>query len=145
MIKYFFVFVLQLVFFNPLISQNNLFPADDSIRKVLFEQEKEWNKGNLDGYMQGYWKSDSLKFIGKSGIQYGWQQTLDNYKKSYPDKASMGQLKFDILKVDILSDSSAFVIGKWALTREKGNLEGYFTLLLKAIEGRWVIVCDHSS
>jgi hypothetical protein len=119
--------------------------SEKSIRVVLSEQEKAWNIGDIEAYMQGYQKSDSLKFIGKNGIQFGWQKTLDNYHKSYPDKAAMGILRFDIVKIDVLSVSSAFVIGKWALTREKGNISGYFTLLFKLIDGKWVIVCDHSS
>lgn len=95
--------------------------------------------------MNGYWNNDSLKFIGKSGIQYGWQQTLENYKKSYPDKSTMGILKFDIVKIESLSKNSAFVIGKWALTRDKGDVSGFFTLLFRIIDGKWLIVCDHSS
>ena len=119
--------------------------TEDAVTKVLNDQENAWNTGDITKYMEGYWKNDSLKFIGKSGIQYGWQQTIDNYKKSYPDKATMGSLKFEIVKIETLSNSSAFVVGKWALTREKGNVNGYFTLLFKLIEGNWVIVCDHSS
>lgn len=95
--------------------------------------------------MQGYWKSDSLKFIGKSGITYGWRATLENYKKSYPDTAAMGKLKFDLLEVKRLSVMYFFVIGKWHLARTDGDLKGYFTLLFKKIKGTWVIVADHSS
>jgi len=139
------IFVIILFVISPYFGFCQKKNAEETIKKVLFTQEKDWNNGNLETYMQGYWKNDSLKFIGKSGIQYGWQQTLDNYKKSYPDKATMGILKFDIVKVEVLSESSAFVIGKWALIREKGNIDGYFTLLFKMVDGRWVIVCDHSS
>ncbi|MBI5542015.1 MAG: DUF4440 domain-containing protein [Bacteroidia bacterium] len=133
------------IFFVPLItfSQKDIF--EKSVRLTLADQEKAWNNGDLVSYMNGYWNNDSLKFIGKSGIQYGWQKTLDNYKKSYPDKSSMGNLKFEIVKIELLSDNSAFVIGKWALTREKGDINGYFTLLFKIIDGKTVIVCDHSS
>lgn len=136
-----FTFIFSMPFFA--FSQKDIF--EKSIRLTLKEQENSWNNGDLVSYMAGYWNNDSLKFIGKSGIQYGWQETLDNYRKSYPDKSAMGNLKFDIVKIEILSDSSAFVIGKWALTREKGNVNGYFTLLFKIINGSYVIVCDHSS
>ncbi len=137
--------LLIIFLFFPLFTVCQETDLEKSVRLVLAEQEIAWNKGELESYMQGYWKNDSLRFIGKNGIQYGWQQTLNNYKKSYPDKATMGILEFEILKVEILSDSSAFVIGKWALTREKGNVNGYFTLLFKIIDGKCVIVCDHSS
>jgi ketosteroid isomerase-like protein len=115
------------------------------IRQILKQQEIAWNEGNLEGFMQGYWKSDSLRFIGSRGIQYGWQTTLDNYKKGYPDKAAMGQLIFTILKVEKLSPTSAFIIGQWRLKREKDEPNGHFTLLWKKIKGQWLIVADHSS
>jgi len=118
---------------------------EKAIREVMAQQEKAWNEGDLEGFMQGYWKSDSLLFIGSS-TQYGWQQTLDNYKKSYPTKDNMGILQFDILEVKILSESSAHVVGKWQLSREKLiDLNGYYTLLWEKIGGKWVIVTDHSS
>jgi ketosteroid isomerase-like protein len=117
------------------------------IVKVLTDQQTAWNEGNLEGYMNGYWKNDSLLFIGKKGITAGWQQTLDNYKRSYPDKDAMGLLGFEIMNVEMLSSTSAHVIGKWQLTRdaEQGNLSGYFTLVFRKIKNRWVIVSDHSS
>lgn len=107
-------------------------------------QEESWNKGNIPGFMDYYWKSDSLKFIGSKGITYGWQKTLDNYLKSYPDKATMGSLKFTIIEAIQLSDTSIYVIGKWELSREKA-VGGHFTLLWKKINGKWVIVADHTS
>lgn len=119
--------------------------ADKEIRKVLRDQQEAWNNGNMEEYMKGYWNSDSLVFIGKSGPRYGWKNTLENYKKSYPDKRTMGFLTFDILKVEQLSVDVAFVIGKWKLSREKDEPQGSFTLLFKKINGEWVIVTDHSS
>ena len=116
-----------------------------AILKVLEDQRLAWNSGDLDGYMQGYWHSDSLLFVGKSGPKYGWQTTLNNYKKGYPDKAAMGQLTFDILKVDLLDKTNAFVLGAWNLKREKDAPGGYFTLLLRKIKGAWLVVADHSS
>lgn len=112
----------------------------------LFNSQIEcWNEGNIDCYMEGYWKSDSLQFIGSKGIQYGWQKTLENYKRSYPSKSEMGILKFDILHLEFLSNESCFVIGKWTIEREKGNISGHFTLLLKKFDEGWRIVIDHSS
>jgi ketosteroid isomerase-like protein len=118
---------------------------EQAIRNTMADQEVAWNKGNLEAFMEGYWKSDSLRFIGSKGLTYGWQQTLDNYKKGYPDADAMGQLKFTILSVEQMADNCAFVVGKWQLTRKKGDVSGHYTLLWKKIMGRWVIVADHSS
>jgi hypothetical protein len=95
--------------------------------------------------MQGYWKSDSLMFVGSTKPTYGWQNTLNNYKKSYPDKAAMGILIFDIKKVELLDATNAFVFGAWHFKREKDEPGGYYTLWFRKIDGKWVIVCDHTS
>jgi hypothetical protein len=116
-----------------------------SILSVMAAQEKAWNSGDLEGFMKGYWESDSFRFIGKSGITYGWKQTLANYQRSYPDKAAMGKLEFTILKVEALGKKAAHVTGAWKLIREKDTPAGYFTLLWKKMGGEWVIVADHSS
>jgi ketosteroid isomerase-like protein len=108
------------------------------------EQESCWNAGDINCFMKHYWNSDSLKFVGKSGITYGWQKTLDNYKKHYPDKAAMGTLTFGIKEATQLSPGAIYVIGKWDLQKEK-PVGGYFTLMWRKIEGQWVIVSDHTS
>jgi hypothetical protein len=95
--------------------------------------------------MNAYWESDSLLFIGKSGPKYGYKTTLENYQKNYPDTAAMGKLSFDIMQIKRLSVLYFFVVGKWHLQRSIGNLEGYYTVLLKKVKGKWVIVADHSS
>ncbi|MBK9936544.1 MAG: nuclear transport factor 2 family protein [Cytophagaceae bacterium] len=116
------------------------------IMEVLNRQQENWNKGDIETFMQDYWKSDELKFIGKNGVVKGWNATLDRYLKSYPDRATMGQLKFDIKEIDFHSKKSAWVLGQWQLTRpEKGDLGGFFTLIFKKIDGKWVIVSDHTS
>jgi hypothetical protein len=119
--------------------------AAKAIRQTLHKQTLAWNEGNLEKFMAGYWQSDSLKFIGKSGITYGWQPTLNNYKKGYPDKKAMGILNFDIISIEITSKKTAFVIGRWKLVRENGDIGGYFTLFWRKIANKWVIVADHSS
>ena len=130
------------VAFSRLQAQN----ADlQTIRNIMADQEAAWNAGDLPRFMAGYWQSDSLTFIGSRGLTHGWQTTLDNYKKSYPDAEAMGKLTFTLLTVEQLSPTSAYVIGKWQLARIKGDLSGHFTLLWKKIEGAWVIVADHSS
>ncbi len=117
----------------------------EEIKKVMLTQQEAWNRSDLDAFMTGYWKSDSLKFIGKNGIKYGWQTTLDNYKKSYPSADAMGELTFTILNIEMQNTDAAFVIGKWDLKRTKDDIGGYFTLLWKMINGKWVIVVDHTS
>ncbi|HRO42338.1 MAG TPA: nuclear transport factor 2 family protein [Flavipsychrobacter sp.] len=116
-----------------------------AIRKMLAAQVVEWNKGMIAGYMKGYWENDSLVFIGKNGPTYGFRQTLERYQKSYPDLASMGQLTSTILSIKKLSSEYFFVVGKWELERTAGNLKGSYSLLLRKINGEWVIVNDHSS
>jgi ketosteroid isomerase-like protein len=115
------------------------------IRQLLQEQTKSWNKGDIEGFMQTYWKSDSLMFIGKSGVKWGWKTTLENYKKGYPDTTAMGQLSFNILQVKKLSSEYYYVVGKWMLKRSIGDLSGHYDLLLRKIKSKWVIVADHSS
>lgn len=139
--------LLALFYASFTYAQRQIMPDKTMIIRVLTIQQKSWNDGRIEDFMNGYWQSDSLVFIGKKGITKGWQQTLDNYRKSYPDKASMGELEFNIISVELLSHTSAHVVGKWHLKRdaEKGDLEGHFTLLFKKIKQRWVIVSDHSS
>lgn len=115
------------------------------IRALMDTQTKAWNAGDIDGFMATYWRSDSLLFIGKSGVTYGWQGTLNNYKKNYPDKAAMGSLAFNLLEFKKLAADAYFVVGKWHLTRTAGNLSGHFTLVIRRIDGDWKIVADHSS
>ena len=115
------------------------------IRDMLERQTRDWNRGDIDAFMQGYWESDSLMFVGKNGATYGYQKTLSNYKKNYPDTTAMGKLRFNILEVRRLSDDHYFVLGKWMLTRTIGDLSGHYTLLFKKIKGKWTIISDHSS
>ncbi|WP_291400183.1 nuclear transport factor 2 family protein [Daejeonella sp.] len=115
------------------------------ILKLLEDQRLAWNQGDVEEYMQGYVKSDSLLYVGKAGPKYGWNNTLNNYKKSYPDKQAMGYLSFDIKDIKILSPDHAFVLGAWKLKREKDEPGGYFTLIVKKINGEWKVISDHSS
>ncbi|MCP4411672.1 MAG: nuclear transport factor 2 family protein [Gammaproteobacteria bacterium] len=126
------------------LSQNLLAGEKEQILHIMSIQEKAWNNADLEGFMQAYWKSEELKFIGKSGIQYGWQLTLDNYKKSYPDKATMGTLHFDVLQIEIVKNT-AFVLGKWQLSRVEDTLKGFYTLYWRKVDGQWKIIIDHSS
>jgi len=116
-----------------------------AIRKILDNQTAAWNRGDIDGFMKGYWENDSLMFIGKSGVTYGWSNTLKNYKKNYPDTAAMGKLAFTLIEVKKLSEEYYHVTGKWFLKRSIGDIGGHYTLLFRKINGRWVIISDHSS
>jgi uncharacterized protein (TIGR02246 family) len=116
-----------------------------AIRKILREQTESWNKGDLDDFMKGYWKSDSLMFIGSGGVTYGYQNTLNNYKKNYSNADKMGKLEFTLLKVQRLSPEYYFVVGKWQLTRNAGNVGGHYDLVFRKINGQWFIISDHSS
>ena len=118
----------------------------DAIMHVLNTQTSAWNQGNIDQFMVGYWQSDSLMFISKSGLSHSYQTALNNYKKGYPDLAAMGTLKFDILKIKPLGKKHCFVVGKWHLTRpEKGDVGGHFSLVFEKIKRKWVIIADHTS
>ena len=118
---------------------------ESEIRKLLAFQTETWNRGDIEGFMQTYWKSDSLIFIGKSGVHRGWQEALNNYKKGYPDTTAMGKLTFDIIDIKQLSPDYAYVVGKWMLKRTIGDLSGHYDLLMRKINGKWYIISDHSS
>jgi len=116
-----------------------------SVRAVLEKQVAAWNKGDLEGYMQGYWKSDSLLFSSGGNNQRGWKATYEKYKKSYDTKAKMGTLKFSNLEFNILSKKAAWVFGSWELKRENDNPKGVFTLVMRKFEDGWKVVHDHTS
>lgn len=147
--KRLFVFLMLLCSYCIGHAQSNGVSKDKGdeamIRQLLAKQTEAWNRGDIESFMQTYWKSDSLMFIGKNGVTYGWSNTLNNYKKNYPDTISMGRLSFDILWVERLSPDYFQVIGKWRLQRSIGDLAGHYSLLIKKINGNWVIVSDHSS
>lgn len=133
--------ILFWFYFFGVSAQNH---SERAIINAMQKQQEAWNGGNIEEFMAYYWKSDSLKFIGSKGITYGWQKTLDNYKRAYPDKAAMGQLTFTLMEVKQLSKQYVHVIGKWALEKEK-PVGGFFTLLWKKVGGCWVILSDHTS
>ena len=116
------------------------------IEIVLFTQVNLWNKGDIPGFMEYYDHSEDLKFIGKNGITSGWKATLQRYLTTYPDQETMGNLTFDIKEIDVTAGRTAWILGKWQLARpKKGDAGGYFTILMKKIKGRWLIVRDHTS
>lgn len=115
-----------------------------AVRAVLQRQEAAWNEGNIEEFMEGYWKSDSLMFIGDP-ITYGWNATLERYHKSYPDREAMGTLKFTFYEFKFIGNDACLVTGKYQLKRTADDPNGMFTLLIQKIGGEWRIVYDHTS
>ncbi len=143
-----FVLIVVTLFGTGIDHQSIPQQSDEQIiLEVLKNQTECWNKGDIDCFMQSYWKSEKMMFIGKNGITHGWDQTLNNYKTRYPNRQTMGVLKFEILETEKISIEAYLIVGKFHLTRdvEIGDAEGYFSLFFKKIEGEWFIVADHTS
>jgi ketosteroid isomerase-like protein len=137
-----YLLILTFAFFSSVL--NSQTKSISEVKSSMQFQQEAWNAGNIDAFMKYYWNNDSLKFIGSKGITYGWQKTTDNYKKSYPTKEAMGELTFTLLETTQLSKEYIYIIGKWALKKEK-PVGGHFTLLWKKIKNNWVIIADHTS
>lgn len=115
------------------------------IRSVLDKQRDDWNKGDIEAYMQGYCRSDQLSFASGGSITRGWDETLARYRQRYPDKATMGKLSFNDVDVRVAQGPYALVTGHWKLERDAGPVEGVFSVIFEKMDGRWVIIHDHSS
>jgi len=127
------------------VSPSNYEVSKQQITSMMLQTAEDWSKGDLEAFMNGYIKSDSLKFVGSGGITYGWQQTLENYKKGYPTKEHTGTLTFNLLEFDQLANDVFLVIGEFHLKRTVGDADGMFSIILKHINGEWKIIADHSS
>tara|TARA_Y100000385_G_scaffold203354_1_gene210683 strand:- start:271 stop:720 length:450 start_codon:yes stop_codon:yes gene_type:complete len=141
----FTILLILLVFSCSRTKPNNNSCLD--INNLMQQQENSWNNGNIDDFMNIYWKNDSLVFIGKSGINYGWDKTITNYKNSYKTKEHMGTLKFKNIICNPINDSSHIVTGKWSLKRNDsiGNINGFYSLLWTKKPDGWKITYDHTS
>jgi ketosteroid isomerase-like protein len=140
------ILLLTLCILFSLYGLTQMPPKDDlAIRRLMADQAAAWSRGSIDDFMKGYWNDDSLIFIGKNGINYGYTAALNNYKKNYDSPDKMGKLFFTLLKLKPLSPDYCFVIGKWMLKRKAGDIGGIYTLLFRRIGGRWLIVADHTS
>ena len=117
---------------------------EEAIRKVMADQQEAWNNYDLEGFMQGYWKSEDLKFYGSGGVTYGWNNTLERYKKGYPSKEHTGTLKFVIKEISNIDSASYYVLGEYHLDRSMGNADGIFMIIFKKIGGQWKIIADTS-
>jgi ketosteroid isomerase-like protein len=120
--------------------------ADRSaILAVLTTQQTDWNKGDIRGFMAGYWNSTELTFAGTRGFTRGWQPVMSRYEKTYADKAAMGTLDFQELELRSLGPDAALVLGKWHLQREAGDVGGIFTLVFQKFPEGWHIIHDHTT
>lgn len=115
------------------------------IRSLLAEQAAAWNRGDIDGFMQGYWNSEQLRFASGDSVTYGWAAANQRYHAHYPDRAAMGTLDFSDLAVEPLAPDAALVFGHWSLQREHDRPHGLFTLLLRKTGDGWKITRDHTS
>lgn len=139
------ILLLLILFVGMTYAQSGNEANDKSeILEVMKLQEKAWSNNDLEGFMQGYWKSDSLKFYGSRGLTKGWHQTLDNYKKGYPTKEHSGTLKFKVNDISKIDDGSYWVMGAYYLKRSVGDANGVFLIIFKKINGEWKIVADMS-
>ena len=144
--KFLFCFCFMGLCLSPFSWSQTLSSKDrQAIMQVLKQQENCWNQADIDCFMEGYLKTDSLLFIGSGGVQSGWDNTMARYKRSYPDKAAMGKLTFTILKIRKLDKKTAFVLGRFHLKRDIGDLSGIFSLIWKKVNGQWYIISDHTS
>ena len=119
--------------------------AADAIKAVITAQAAAWNRGDLEGYMDGYDRSPNTEFVGGDTITRGWQTVLDRYRKNYSSREKMGALTFSDLEITILSKDAALVLGRWHLKRANNDPHGTFSLLFRKTKAGWRIVHDHSS
>ena len=117
----------------------------DAIKQVLTTQQTYWNNGDIDGFMLGYFNSGKFEFSWVNGTEDGWENALEKYKISYPTKESMGEFRFEILDVNLTSDTTATLNGKWELIRINDNPKGSFTYIFKKIENNWLIIKDYTT
>jgi ketosteroid isomerase-like protein len=118
--------------------------AEAEIRKVMEDQAAAWNRGDIDGFMRGYWNSPKLVFVSGTSVTRGWQPTLDRYKKKYDSREKMGSLAFSDLEITLLSQDAAVVLGSWAL-KAPDDPHGKFTLVFRKFGDGWRVVMDHTS
>ena len=138
---------LPMLLLSILVLASYVLAQDDAakeIRKVMDDQAAAWNRGDLEAFMQGYWNSEKLVFVG-SEVTRGWQPTLDRYKRTYGTREKMGTLTFSDLEITVLSKDAAVVLGSWSLARATDDPHGKFTLVFRKFKEGWRIVMDHTS
>ena len=141
-----YFFLSLFIVTTSLFSQKQVSQKDSLvIINILSKQQDDWNRGDIDAFMQGYLKSDKLVFSGASGPIYGWEATRNRYKKTYSDRQKMGKLKFGVLNIIGLSPNVIQLQGKYFLKRTIGDAQGYFTLNWIRNNNQWYIISDHTS
>src|SRR6266849_3753416 len=120
-------------------------PDEAAIRALLEAQQAAWNRGDIEAFMVGYWKSDRTEFVGADGVERGWQAVLERYRRRYPNRQAMGKLTFSDLEITMLAPNAAFILGRWQLEREKDRPGGVFTLIARNFPEGWRIIHDHTS
>lgn len=118
---------------------------EQAIRSVLDSQVQAWNRGDVEGYMKGYWNSDETSFVSGGAVTKGYANVLARYKKAYGSREKMGMLAFEDLHIRTLSSSSAVATGMWRLKRTNDSPWGRFTLMIEKKPEGWRIVYDHTS
>jgi len=112
---------------------------------ILSAQQKAWNDGNVEEFMKGYWHSEELTFSGSNGVSRGFEAVRERYHRNYPDRQTMGRLDFSGLEFHFFGKDGALVLGRWHLTREKGDIGGVFSLVFQRFPEGWKIIHDHTS
>ena len=138
-------FLLILTGISVTLAQSKDEKAKLEIRKVMDEQTIAWNRGDIDGFMKGYWNSPEMTFVSGDNVTKGWQQTTDRYKKSYNTREKMGVLTFSDIEITMLSKDSAVVLGRWKVAHEPKDSQGRFTLTFRKFKEGWRIILDHTS
>lgn len=139
------IFIIILLFSCQQTTITDKETIEKEIAAVLYDQVKYWNEGDIEKYMIGYHRSDSLRFASGGKVSYGWETTLERYKSGYPDRVAMGILTFSDIDITIISKDAALVFGKWELQKVDTNPWGLFTLVFRQTEDGWRIVHDHTS
>lgn len=124
------------------LTATRVWPGEIQILAVLDAQKAAWNRGDIDTFMEGYWKSEELRFASGGTVLYGWQATLDRYNRTYSSRDAMGMLDFSDLEVSVTSESAAIVHGRWALERISDQPNGLFTLAFQKFGDDWLIISD---
>lgn len=140
--------ILHLFFCTALFPQSAIVDSagiKKAILAVIDRQVAGWNNGSVDKFMEGYARSDSLRFASGGTVTYGWKEMLERYKSRYSSREMMGRLVFSDISISVISNDAALAFGKWELKRNADSPHGLFTLLFRRLDGRWVIVHDHTS
>jgi hypothetical protein len=136
--------LLFILSFNNIIAQTSEEDDKKAILAVLKAQRLAWSDDNMEEFMEGYWKSDSLKFYGKNGVVQGWGTVFEKYNREFPDKNHTGTLSFKINDISKISEGAYFVLGEYHIKRNVGNADGFFMVIFKKINDVWKIIADTS-